>query len=485
MNYAIACGHKITAQAAEDVLQLGGNAVDAAIAAFATSWIAEPCMSGPGGGAFATIRIDNKVFTLDCFANTPSVKKPKEEVQYIPVNVDFGDTTELFYSGFGSIAVPGAIDGIFKLHEIGGTLPIKDLLYPAIQNAKAGVTLNDFQHYDLHLLRDIIGHSSRGKEIFFGEDELVPIGTNIAMPYLADFLEFLSFEGRDAFYQGEIASNIAKISEENGGHISLNDLKNYKAQLSNALNQKFHQKEIFTIGSPSIGGSMLVRLLQIFGKEMKYCTDRLVLALEKFENLKKSGVFDKSIVDLGGLKKGGTSHISIVDQNKNAISLSMSLGEGSGCFVPGTDIHLNNMLGEESLLPNGIHSWRENARMSSMMTPTILLDNKEGQISALGSGGASRIPTMIGQVIYHSLIGLNNISDAISHPRVHFVNDVWQSEPGFQRPMHLSPDDWFEWQKPSLFFGGTHCAAAINKKYIAVGDSRRSGVGVLGQRYGF
>ena len=479
MGYAIACGHEVTAQAAEEILRNGGNVIDAAIAAFAASWVAEPCMSGPGGGAFATIRFDNKFFALDCFANTPSVKKSMEMVTYVPINVDFGDTTELFYAGQGSIAVPGAIDGIFKIHELGGSIPIKELFYSAIENAKKGVVLNEFQHYDLQLLQDILGLSERGRELFFENTDIKSVGTNIMMPQLADFLDYLSIEGRNAFYQGEVASRIALASEENGGHISLHDLKNYQSQISKTLSCKYCDSDIHTNGIPSVGGTMLIRLLQILNEEKAYSHNGLVHALKKLDSLKTRGEFERPKPHNGGLKKGGTSHISIIDKNHNAISLSMSLGEGSGYFVPGTDIHLNNMLGEESLLPDGIHSWIEDARMSSMMSPTLIIDEKENSIASIGSGGASRIPMMIGQFIYHFLSGQKSITEAMKHPRIHLSGDLWQSEPGFQRPAHIPNDKWIEWKKQSLYFGGTHCAAASNH-FIAVGDSRRTGVGLVG-----
>ena len=111
--------------------------------------------------------------------------------------------------------------------------------------------------------------------------------------------------------------------------------------------------------------------------------------------------------------------------------------------------------------------------------PTLIIDEKENSIASIGSGGASRIPMMIGQFIYHFLSGQKSITEAMKHPRIHLSGDLWQSEPGFQRPAHIPNDNWIEWKKQSLYFGGTHCAAASNH-FIAVGDSRRTGVGLVG-----
>ena len=479
MGYAIACGHEVTAKAAEEVLKDGGNAIDAAIAAFTSSWVAEPCMSGPGGGGFAVLRFKNKFYALDFFAATPKKKKPIASSQYIPVDVDFGDTTERFYTGYGSIAIPGAIDGIFKLHSMGATMPMSELLHSSIKNSKEGVVLNDFQYHDMFLLRDILRQSERGKVLFFRDDNIAPEGTTISMPYLADFIDYMGREGRDSFYQGEIASIIAKACRENGGHIRLSDLKNYESRLTNVVKQKFHNAQIVTIGVPSIGGLILNQLLEELSNNDFYSNSNLIKALMKIDEIKRAGVFHRQIINLGGVKEGGTSHISIVDQYQNAISISMSLGEGSGRIIPGTDIHLNNMLGEESLLPNGIHSWREGNRMSSMMTPTLLVGQGNNEIGAVGSGGASRIPTMIGQMLYHHVVGKLAFPDAISHPRTHLINDIWQVEPGFPKPPEIPEQKWKKWNNQSLYFGGTHCAAALGSDYVAIGDPRRSGVGFI------
>ena len=479
MGYAISCGHELTAEAADHILRLGGTAIDAAIAAFTTSWIVEPCMSGPGGGAFATVLHEDKVFCLDAFANTPKSKRPAKDTQLIPVEVDFGNAVDLFYTGYGSCAIPGAIKGIFELHKLGGSIPMKQLMEHAIHCAKQGAKLNPFQHYDLFLLSEIIKQSERGTEIFFRNGKLAEIGSIILMPNLADFLDYVSREGPDAFYQGEVAHSIASDSDQNGGNITIEDLQSYQPNLSKPRKIKVQDHQLFTQDIPSVGGKMLRDFIGYLDHDGTYSSLSVLNSLQYLRQRKKQGYYDVDRLITGGLKSGGTSHLNVIDSKGNAVSMSMSIGEGSGCMVRGTDIHMNNMLGEESLLPNGIHTWVENSRMASMMSPCLLTNSSHNSVIALGSGGASRIPTMIGQVIYHMTSGQMNIKDAVEYPRVHLHNEKWEVEPDFSKGVVFNLENWNVWNEQSLYFGGVHGASKSDDQFRAHGDQRRDGVHII------
>ena len=145
MSYAISGGHQKTIEAAEIILQQGGNAVDAAIAAYLVSFISEPCMASLGAGGFAMINDTKEVKLVDFFCQTPLSKKSEPEQEFFPVVVDFGNTKEAFHVGKGSIAVPGAIAGIYKMHEVWGRLPMTELIEPALKWANQGIKLDKFQ----------------------------------------------------------------------------------------------------------------------------------------------------------------------------------------------------------------------------------------------------------------------------------------------------------------------------------------------------
>ena len=471
MKYAISCGHQLTAQAAENVLRAGGNAFDAAIAAFACSWVVEPCMSGPGGGGFAVVKRGSQFFALDFFTQTPKHKKSADDIDFRAVNVDFGGTTELFHFGLGSMAVPGAIDGAFALHKMGARLPMRELFNPAIVHAELGHALSPFQQYDMELLQDIIGSSDHGRELFFAHDKLKNAGDEIRLPALADFLDYLGREGRKAFYEGEVANRIAEACRSHGGHLTTEDLKNYSTSIRNPDQFVKDGLTVISTGLPSVGSKILNAIIHRTNISTEYQIEATLMEAMTAVHGMKSSWFEPG----WNIKEGGTSHINIIDGDGDAVSLSMSLGEGSGYFVEGTDIHMNNMLGEAALLPGGWHSWIPDARLKSMMTPVLALDAGRDTMIATGSGGAARIPFMIAQVLMHLHSGEMDLYQSVEAPRVHWDGSHWQAEPGYRVPAISGQQLWNHWPEKNLYFGGVHSSAILRGEYSACGDDRREG----------
>ncbi len=491
MNYAVAAGHDATADTAVEILKAGGNAFDAAIAAYLTAFIAEPCMASGGGGAFANVyTASGERLLFDFFCQTPKSKQLSAAIDFQPIEVDFGDTTEVFYTGKGSTGVPGSIAGIFAIHEKLGTMPMSELVKIPIQYAKEGIAINDFQALDLSLLEEIFRMHPRSLELFFREDGTrKQIGDVVQMPGLADFLDYMAREGQAAFYQGEIARKIVEDYQHGGGYLTMTDFKDYKVEIREPLAFPFRQKTVLTNPLPSIGGTLLCLMLLELGENAPqqlpqgeehilqwYRAQREVSKLSRLpEDLRLS----LQQVLQRNKKHGSTSHFNIVDQWGNAISLTMTIGEGCGYFVEGTDIHMNNMLGEAALLPHGFHTWDEDVRLSSMMSPTIVLNAGGKAEVVLGSGGASRIATAIAQVIHLLLDYQLPVHEAVNLSRVHLGHDVFNIEKGFNH--QLSPD-LFEgtlkaWNNQSLFFGGVHTILRhADGRLMASGDDRRDGV---------
>jgi gamma-glutamyltranspeptidase / glutathione hydrolase len=471
VKYAISCGHELTAQAAEQVLKAGGNALDAAVAAFACSWVVEPCMSGPGGGGFAVVKLDSQYYALDFFTQTPIQKKSVRDIDFRSIEVDFGGTTEVFHFGFGSIAVPGAIDGVYALHKMGARLPMQELLKPAIECASLGHILVPFQQYDMELLHDILRSSDRGRALFFKNDHLKTSGDELRMPALADFLEYLGREGREAFYEGEVANKIAESCSLNGGHLTTADLIGYSTSIRKANHFAKDGLTIISTGLPSVGSKILNSIIHHTRIPGNDNLELVLLEAMTIVHGMKSNWFKPG----WNIKEGGTSHINIIDGNGDAVSLSMSLGEGSGYFVDGTDIHMNNMLGEAALLPGGWHSWIPDSRLKSMMTPALAFDPSRDLMIATGSGGASRIPFMIAQVLMNLHFSEMNLQQAVEAPRVHWDGSHWQAEPGYKVPVTFLQRLWHHWPKKNLYFGGVHTSAILRGHYVACGDDRREG----------
>lgn len=483
MQQAISAGHENTLAVAKEILLAKGNAFDAAIAAHLAMFIAEPCMASAGGNGFALTRTSKgDIHFFDFFCQTPIHKKKLSGLDFYPVEIDFGSDSEIFHVGLGSAAVPGSIAGVFEMHRRFGTIPMKELVEPAIQLAKEGVPLDTFQAFDFKLLEPIFRQDPKVKNIFFKPDgSIKEEGDLVQMPGLADFLTWISIEGERGFYQGEIAKKIAEDSQQRGGFLTRADFENYQINVLDPLQFNYKNRTIHLPNGPSKGGAMLAMMLSQANEN----ESSLAVAIEKTQSM----VADESkikthldqLVPNNNFKfqpsvssNRGTSHFNILDRWGNAVSLTSSIGEGCGYFISDTDMQLNNMLGEIFLLPNGAHSWEPNTRLHSMMTPTMVTQ-KNGAIELIaGSGGAARIPFAIGQVIFQLYEKQKNLKDSTEHPRVHFQEGKFQIERGFD--FSLKNKNTVFWEKLAMYFGGVHSIYNDGKRLEAIGDARRYGV---------
>jgi gamma-glutamyltranspeptidase/glutathione hydrolase len=181
---------------------------------------------------------------------------------------------------------------------------------------------------------------------------------------------------------------------------------------------------------------------------------------------------------------GSTTHISALDADGCCASVTCSNGTGSGIIVPGTGVHVNNMLGEEDLNPLGFHKFAPGLRLPSMMSPTVVL--REGEVEmVLGSGGSNRIRSAILQAMVRLVVGDEWAEDAVGGPRVHFEGGAVQAEPGVDedvlRSLEAKAYEVVRWRKRDMFFGGVH-AVARDPDSGAVGgagDPRRGGAVAL------
>jgi gamma-glutamyltranspeptidase/glutathione hydrolase len=487
MKYgAVAAGHRVTAETAMAILKEGGTAIDAAIAAYATACVAEPCMASMAAGGFATIYSQGEISCIDFFCQTPGVKSQSAILE--PIHVDFGTAQEIYYGGAGAIAVPGVVKGLFEMHARYGSLPMEVLFDQARQHAKEGVPLTGFQHLDLGLLQSIFRLKDRGREIFFETGEMIGVGDNIKMEFLDGFLDALSREGQDLFYQGEVSRLLDKMSNENGGHLSRLDLERYNIRWTAPTSFQKNKSFISMPGGPSMGHAMYkmfdsaLDLGNFSGKP--FSDDHLQYLIPGLQSRKNLLEYRELLFRLAGVtdsdagKMTGTSHINVLDGQGMAISMTFSIGEGSGIFLEGTDVHLNNMLGEPSLLPNGLNSWPTDRRLASMMTPIIV--TKEGRLNyLLGTGGAERIPVILSTVIHYLIDQGMSLKEAIDAPRVYYSNQQLEVEVGFAHEKVKESLPLRYWDEQSLYFGGVHGIHIENDEIAAIGDSRREGYAIV------
>ena len=507
---AIACGHPETAKAAELILREGGNAFDAILAAHFMACVVEPVLASLGGGGFLLAHHQDRPDVIyDFFAQTPHVPLPKGQLDFHPIHADFGTTTQEFHIGLASVATPGAIKGVFKIHEDLGTIPIKDLAQPAIEAARAGVIVNAFQAYILDVVSPIFSATSESQQQYqslIHPQSLITEGERLQQAHFADFLETLVIEGCDLFYQGEIAQIICNLTTRGGGQLTLQDLSNYQVILRDPVRMQYKNHLVLTNPPPSCGGSLIAFALNLlehfhigkhgFGSQLHLLALAEAMRLTneaRFEALLQSPretallrLLDADLLQQYRQKIAnnlramhGTTHMSVMDSMGNVASMTVSNGEGCGHVIPDTGIMLNNMLGEQDLNPDGFFRWPANQRMTSMMAPTLVVSS-QGRKVCLGSGGSNRLRTAILQVLINIIDFEKNLHDAVNHPRIHFENDLLSVEPGFE-PLELQPlrqryINHKLWEQKNLFFGGVHAVTEHNGKFDGAGDQRRGGV---------
>ena len=483
MRGAIAGGHPLTAQAGAAVLEAGGNAVDACVAASFASWVCESPLTGPGGGGFMLVHLarDRKTRVLDSYVAVPSGAGGEMEA----IDVDFsGGSTQVFRIGAASVAVPGALAGLEEAHRRFGTLPWAELLEPAIALARNGVELTGPQAY-LHAILDVIlRHTEEGRRLF-GGDAPLPAGARLVQPELADVLAVFASEGAGALYRGDVGREIVRHLKDHGGSVTLRDLREYRVIRRRPVSVRFRGCDFRSNPPPATGG-----ILVCFGLQQLYrrepTTERLLEVMDE-QRRARDPRFSRQLYR-GGLAKrllgvgGGTTHISAVDAEGNAASLSLSTGSGSGIVVPGTGFALNNMLGEYNVVETGPLP-RPGRRLTSLMAPSIVLEDGRPRL-VLGSAGSLRLFSAIMQTAVNVLARGCGVEDAIERPRLYKDEEAVHCEGGTPaEEMDRLEELGYavtRWRRRNLFFGGV---AAVELRadgtLAAAGDPRRGGHGIV------
>jgi gamma-glutamyltranspeptidase/glutathione hydrolase len=473
----VASGHPSVSAAAARVLREGGNAVDAAIAAGFASAIAEPALTGLGGGGFLLARgVEGRATLFDFFVDTPGRGLPVGDLEphFLPVTVRFPGSDQIFNTGLGSAAVPGNLKGYLHVHERLGRLPLREVLAPAIGLARDGVRLNRHQAYFLDLLRPILTLTPAGRSLFEPGGSYLGEGDRLVNLDLASFLEDLpANRGRD-FYTGALAERIARDMGAGGGMLTREDLASFRVVERAPLEVPYRGHRLLTNPPPSVGGSLIALSLELLGRTPPAnagveSADHAVRMIEVMEEVARRRV-EREVPQF----HRGTTHVSVSDAWGNVASLTTSNGEGSGYVAPGTGIMLNNMMGEDDLHPEGFFAAPPAERVASMMSPSVLLSGGRVRL-VLGSGGSKRIRTALLQVISNVVDFDLGVRETVERPRLHWDESQVQVEPGFPSTViEALRGRWpvNEWSERNVYFGGVHAAAPGG---AGAGDPRRGG----------
>lgn len=470
----------------------------------------ESPLTGLGAGGYMMVHDPGgETVLIDFFVAAPGKDGDRPGSDLIPIDVHFdANTIQRFNAGAASCGVPGTPAGIAHAHRRFATMPMDELAKPGIRLAREGTPLNAQQAYVLYILAEIYTAQKAGREIYAPDGRIFREGEVLRIPQLADDLERLATEGAEPFYRGELAAAISDLVLAQGGTLSRQDLADYEPVERVPARARFLGHEVLTNPPPSSGGILVAFCLELLdrlveaapttatgGPELADIVTVMQAAVKArdpdfIRSLERGPDFLADFLEptrldqvaqhlVRGDRLGSTTHLVAVDAEGMCASVTCSNGTGSGVIVPGTAIHLNNMMGEQDLNPLGFHRNPPGARMPSMMAPTVVLRDGE-LIAGLGSAGSNRIRSAILQTVIGMVGHGLGPRAAVEAPRVHYEDGVLQAEPGIADE-HLSEIEAngvpvFRWDHRNLFFGGVQAVARSPEGgWTGAGDPRRGG----------
>jgi gamma-glutamyltranspeptidase / glutathione hydrolase len=483
----VASAHPWASAAGAEVLRRGGNAIDAAVATAYALAVVEPYSAGIGGGGFLVYReaASGKAYVLDYREVAP--KKAHRDMYLREGKVD----PKLSLEGMLAVAIPGMVPGLAEAQAKLGKKKLSEVLDAAIDLAEKGFRV-DPEFHDASVTRlELLKSNREAARVFLKDGRAYQVGEVLVQKDLAKTLRRLKQEGPRLFTHGGVAQAIAKESQKLGGAISIEDLSSYKPRWREPLIGRYQGHEVITMPPPSSGGTHLLQILGLleidrrtrgrvsdwrdwddlevliesmrlaYADRAEYMGDPAfvdvpVNALLAEEYLKRRyALIDprraRPIQEIGAGKvpvaapkeQQHTTHLSVIDAEGNAVSLTQTnnYGFGSGVVVPGTGVLLNDEMDDFSAAPGtpnayGLVGGEANSIQPgkiplSSMTPTIVV--KDGKVRlVVGAPGGATIITTVLQVILHVVDHRMSVDRAVAEPRLHhqWLPDQLRLEPG-------------------------------------------------------
>jgi gamma-glutamyltranspeptidase/glutathione hydrolase len=504
MKGVVAAGHPLTVEAGAEVLRGGGNAVDAAVACILKSFVAESPLTGPGAGGFMLVHTaGGEDHLLDFFVAAPGKGLDLlEPVELTPIDVKFADEAiQRFNVGPSSCGVYGTTAGVDEALRRFGTLSLAELVAEPARAAREGVEVTAMQGFLFTVLEPILRSTPEAEAIYAPGGELLRPGETIRLPELADLLDRLGAEGPGFLYEGDVAAAVSAWVRERGGLITEEDLASYEVVERAPVEVAYHGRRVLTNPPPSSGGILIADALGILERLEDPANVVTIAEVIASTNRARDEDFLTGLATEGYLERflaaealdtvatevrtrlGSTTHVAVLDAEGGCASVTCSNGSCSGVVVPGTGMHLNNMLGEEDLNPLGYHRHKPGARVPSMMSPTVALREGRPEL-ALGSAGSNRIRSAILQTTLHVVDGGVLAQEAVDRPRIHVEREEVEAEPGIdERALEeLRRRGWTvrTFAERNLYFGGVQAVARTAEgKLSGGGDPRRGGTAAV------
>jgi len=460
--------HPVASQVGAEILKKGGNAIDAAVAVNFALAVVHPAAGNIGGGGFLVYRSqDGATYALDYREKAPA--KGHRDM-YLDENGNA--IPEKSQVGILSVGVPGTVKGIYAMHQKFGKLAWEELVHPAVVLAKEGVELTEKEARSLNRQKNDFIKYNPGKNYMLKETGDWKKGEIFIQSDLAKTLEKIESRGWKGFYKGKVARQIVRENRKSGGLITKKDLRNYQATWRKPIETAYKKYKVIGMPPPSSGGVALGQLLEmvenyplsswgpsadstiqvmveaerrVYADRAKwlgdpdfvkvplqelldtaYCDQRM--STMSFEKATSSAEIQAG--DFPGYESPETTHFSIVDVDRNAVSITTTLNNsfGSKVFVGGAGFLLNDEMDDFSakagvpnmygLVGSKANEIQPNKRMLSSMTPTIVEENGKLKM-VVGTPGGSTIITSVFQTTLNVLEFGKNMQEAVEFPRFH------------------------------------------------------------------
>tara|TARA_B100001109_G_scaffold170906_1_gene139594 strand:+ start:2882 stop:4561 length:1680 start_codon:yes stop_codon:yes gene_type:complete len=518
-NGMAATSHPLATQTAIDVLQRGGNAIDAAIAANAVLGLMEPTGCGIGGDLFAIVWIENdkKLYGLNASGPAPkniSIDKILEK-----------DLKQIPPYGPLPVTVPGTVAGWKELHNRFGSLPFKDLFNEAIDFSENGFPVTEVVAYYLDLSADRFKSYPNFKDVWMPTGTTPKKGDIFKNPLLASTYRKIAESGGDDFYNGEIANEIVRFINSQGGYFSIDDLKNYKPEWIRPVSTSYRGYDIwelppngqgiaalqllnilenFDIESMGFGSAEYIHLFTeakkiVYEDRAKYYADLNfsnvpvdVLISKEYAKSRSKLINMKSAsksFDPGVIEDGDTIYLTVADKDGNMISLIQSnyRGMGSGMVPNNLGFMLQDRGEMFSLDKNHNNSLKGGKRPFHTIIPAFITKDSEPYISFGLMGGAMQ-PQGHAQIVINIIDFKMNLQEAGDAPRIRHVG---ASQPTGEKMLdggYLSLEKGISNQEINKLkklghkfqydlggFGGYQAIMVKDGVYFGASDSRKDG----------
>ena len=520
-NGMVATSHPLASQIGVDILQNGGNAIDAAIAANAALGLMEPTGNGIGGDLFAIVWIENekKLYGLNASGRSPeglSLKYFKEN-----------DFKSIPAYGPLPVSVPGCVDGWFELHEKFGKIKMRDILSPTIKYAEDGFPVSELVSYYMKNASNNFKKYPNFKETYYINDSTPKKGQIFKNPDLAKTLRVIAKKGKKGFYEGEVANSIANFIQDQGGFLSYDDLKDHKSEWIDPVSTNYRGYDVWELppNGQGIAALQILNLLEAydiksmgfgsaeyihhfveakkiaFADRAKYYADMdfnkipvEYLISKEYADIRRKEISSENAAKMvlpGNIENGDTIYLTTADSDGNMVSLIQSnyRGMGSGMIPTGLGFMLQDRGELFSLDQNHFNVYAPKKRPFHTIIPAFITKDGKPFVSFGLMGGAMQ-PQGHAQIVINIVDFDMNLQEAGDAPRIRHQSDQQPTGGNMTDGGELALESGFDYKQVRELmkkghkiiydlgsFGGYQAIMIdyINKVYYGASESRKDG----------